>query len=252
MTAILPVLDAGSTAANESSCWASRLTRGARWRGRQQRHEVRRDGDRRPRVDGVRLVERGGDLDGGVHVHRIEHQGAAVGRAQRELPVVRSFELPLADVAGRDAQPEQRAAHGAVEAGGQRPAGDHLGGGAGRAVVDHGRLQRARDVGARQQRGVRQLRGRHVPAAVLGQRGQRRAGGERRFARQLPGRGGAWPARTGTARGRCLAPSTAPARRPPVFARCAPGRCRRCRRRRRTTSGSQPAPAGRRWACRSG
>ena len=31
MTAILPVLDAGSTAANESSCWASRLTRGARW-----------------------------------------------------------------------------------------------------------------------------------------------------------------------------------------------------------------------------
>jgi hypothetical protein len=33
ITASLPVLDAGSTAANESSCWASRLLRGARWPG---------------------------------------------------------------------------------------------------------------------------------------------------------------------------------------------------------------------------
>ena len=190
---------------------------------RQQRHEVRGDRDRRPRVDGLGLVQRGGDLDGGVQVHRIEHQGATVGRAQRELPVVRPFELPLADVAGRGAQSQQRAAHGAVEAGGQRPAGDHLRGGAGRAVVDHGRLQRARDVGARQQRGVRQptrsarARCRPSPARAASRRGRAPIRSPAARARWR------WPARTGTARGRCLAPSTAPARRPPASAGCAPG-----------------------------
>ena len=158
--------------------------------GRQQRHDVRGNRDRRPRVDRLGLVQHGGDFDGGVQVHRGEHQGTAVGRAQREPLVVRPFELPLADVPGRDAQPQQRAPHGGVEAGGQRTAGDHLRGGAGGAVVDHGRLQRAGDAGGREQRGVRHLR-RHVPAPVRGQRGQRHARGERRFACQLPGRGGA-------------------------------------------------------------
>src|SRR5262249_32555862 len=131
MTWIFAGLPGGSTAAKESSCWASRCMRGVILPSPSSGATYGGTAVGRPGVAGPGLVEQGGNLDAGVQVQRVDPRRAAVGGTKRELGGVRPCELPLGDVARRDAQSQQRVMLGLVDAGGQRPVRDHGGGGAG-------------------------------------------------------------------------------------------------------------------------